>query len=446
VLNIFKSKKKADSIFHNGKIYCGYDFSNIEEALAIKDERIIAIGDFEAMEELMDDETELFDLEGKFVFPGFINTDTDYVNEVFFEQYIHLDEDMEVQEIMDAIEGMSYYYEEKEVIFAQGYGDDVFSDLSAMEVTKMLDLISNEKPVLLVANNNMECVYNSYAKDLILGTAEEEVVEIITLPYILNLLIPYDFDQVMEKVMRVNEEASEKGFTTVFNSKSPYYFDEVFENALLELYNEGDLRFKYQGSFYANRAFNLKYIKYILGKLRTNCSELSNYIEHDSMFIEMNNRMSSTWLAEVINYCDEINVNLQINCKNEKDMEKLEEVLIKSKGNERLNVVAVCDTDMNSEFVDVYPSGKTTFKDTEAWIKYNTEEAAERLGMQEVIGIIDEGYVADMAIFAENPMEMRLSEFKKLNASITVVNGKIVYDEDRERDDEWYDIFSGAPL
>lgn len=445
LLNIFKSRKKADTILHNGHIYSDYEISDINEALAIKDEKIIAIGVFESMEELIGDETLIIDLKGKHVFPGFIQTDKNYVNEVFFKEYVHLDEEMNVTEIMDAIDGMSYFYDDRDIIFAHGYGDDTFKESSSNEITNMLDSISKEKPVLLVAENNMECLYNTYAKNIILETAEEEMVEIITLPYILNLLIPYDFDQVLENVMEINEESKDKGFTTLFNAKSPYFFDEGFENALLDLYNEENLKFKYQGSFYANRAYKLKYIKYILGKLRTNCSELLNYIEHEVLFIDLNKQMSEEWIDEIINYCGEINIKIQIKCYDKEDLNKLEKVLSKRRINDNKSVVIYNDHN-NSELLDVIKTSKDDFTNTEEMIKYQTEEAAERIGKEDEIGVIKEGYIADIAIFSYNPLEMTPQEFIKEDAVITIINGKIVHDEQKDRDDEWYDIFSKAPL
>lgn len=448
MLNIFKSKKKADSIFINGNIYKGYGFNDTVEAVAIKDGLIIALGDYDEMEELVNEDTLTVDLEGKYVLPGFINFNNNSVLETFFEQYIHLDESMSLEEIIDSIEGMSYYYDQRDIIFGYGYSENAFNKLKNEDIIKRLDEISQSKPVLLVSSNNMECVYNSVARNIILGTAEEEVVEIITLPYILNLLIPYDFAEIMEKLTNINNNAKEKGFTTLCNVKSPYFFDEVFENALLDLYNEGNLNFKYQGSFYINRQYNLKYIKYMIGKLRTNCSELSNYMEHDILFVDMNKHMKADWLSEVFKYCEEVKISIQIECSKEEELNEVISAFDSSKMSETSNLTVIYNGGEVESFVPfktIY-SQRKSFDKTMDLIRDRTETGAEVIGADEILGVIQEGYVADFAIFDECPLEMKPADFMKMNTSITVINGEIVYNEEKERDDEWYDIFSGTPL
>jgi predicted amidohydrolase YtcJ len=67
-----KNKKTVDSIFYNAKIYTVDHDSTIAEALAVSDGRIAAVGTKDDLLELYEAKN-LVDLEGRIVFPGFID-------------------------------------------------------------------------------------------------------------------------------------------------------------------------------------------------------------------------------------------------------------------------------------------------------------------------------------------------------------------------------------
>ncbi len=74
-------------------------------------------------------------------------------------------------------------------------------------------------------------------------------------------------------------------------------------------------------------------------------------------------------------------------------------------------------------------------KDPEEAIEHLTMESAEMLGMEEVLGSIEKDKYADFTVFRENLLEKRPSEFGKLYSDMTVLNGEIVHDVDRENDE-----------
>lgn len=75
------SKETADVVFTNGKIYTVNEAQPWAEAIAIKDGEIIAVGGNDDIAGLKDDETEVTDLEGKFVMPGIVST---HEHSIFF--------------------------------------------------------------------------------------------------------------------------------------------------------------------------------------------------------------------------------------------------------------------------------------------------------------------------------------------------------------------------
>jgi predicted amidohydrolase YtcJ len=64
----------ADLVILNGKIVTIDDGNPRVDALAVKDDKIMAVGTVEEINELISDETKVIDADGKFVMPGFIDS------------------------------------------------------------------------------------------------------------------------------------------------------------------------------------------------------------------------------------------------------------------------------------------------------------------------------------------------------------------------------------
>jgi len=64
----------ADLVLLNGNVVTMNDSNMYAEAVAIKGNKILAVGSAEDIEELIGDSTEVIDLDGKFVMPGFIES------------------------------------------------------------------------------------------------------------------------------------------------------------------------------------------------------------------------------------------------------------------------------------------------------------------------------------------------------------------------------------
>ena len=75
-----------------------------------------------------------------------------------------------------------------------------------------------------------------------------------------------------------------------------------------------------------------------------------------------------------------------------------------------------------------------------------TTEAAKIIGMQDSLGSIQAGKLADFAIFDENPLECEVKLIPRLHASMTVLNGEIIYDAEAENDIELYNLMMSQQL
>ncbi|MDJ0858492.1 MAG: hypothetical protein QNJ03_05400, partial [Dinoroseobacter sp.] len=61
----------ADTVFTNGRIYTVESDQPMVEAFALRDGRFLKVGSAEDMESVTGENTEVIDLEGQFVMPGF---------------------------------------------------------------------------------------------------------------------------------------------------------------------------------------------------------------------------------------------------------------------------------------------------------------------------------------------------------------------------------------
>ena len=213
----FKKTESADIIFYNGHIFTQDPDLPWADAAAVKGETIIGVGNFSEMENITGKATQLVDLEGKFMFPGFIDAHRSPVLKVFQDQYLDLSDCRSAEEILSAVSTWAEEHEEQEILFGYGYRDDLKpqepnasadaeDDAEELEPadfpysSKLLSQACEDKPVLLLCQNGVQCWTNMAADAIIAQTAEDEVVETITVAYVLNLLIPFDFDEIEDLV------------------------------------------------------------------------------------------------------------------------------------------------------------------------------------------------------------------------------------------------------
>lgn len=69
-----KKQEEADLVLIDGKIFTADEADSFVEAVAVKDERIISLGSNEDIQKLVGPSTEVLDIKGKLVIPGFIDS------------------------------------------------------------------------------------------------------------------------------------------------------------------------------------------------------------------------------------------------------------------------------------------------------------------------------------------------------------------------------------
>lgn len=469
----FKKVEAADLILHNGHVFTQNPELPWASAVACKGEEIMAVGNFDDMDGIIGNDTQIIDLDGKYVFPGFIDIHRSPVLKTFEGRYADLSECSSPEDVAEAIRDWADENPDNEIIFGYGYRDDLKpedgeeDEFSAS--SRLLDEVCPDKPVLLLCANCIDCWTNSTADRIIVDTAEEECVDTVTVGYVLNLLIPFDFDVIEESVRTEISDLADKGFTSVLNLQSPDYFESLYQDSIIGLYNEGQMRQRFFGSYFMNRPLLPQGLIHRLMSRRTNCLELGGMIHAEMLNLYLDNSNSPVPFTQ-----DSLNKILEDVC--DKGFEIFLEAIekgdllmaydalehVRSKGYKNMFVIA-SDCQLSSEDTadliywesafktwgtNVFSPGSLTGSVTsvEEAIDHLTVDAAAVVGMSEKLGSLEAGKLADMAIFDENLFDLDLKLLPRIHASITVLGGEIVYDADAENDMEMYNLMASQQL
>lgn len=441
----FKKTQAADIIFYNGHIYTHDPDFPWADAVACTDGKISAVGDFDAMDAFKGKHTETVDLDGKFVFPGFIDIHRSPVMKVFEGKYLDLTGCQSTEEIGRRVSGWAKSHPDQEIIFGYGF-------LEHMDPPQeLLDKCCSDRPVLLLAESGIGCAVNSAAEQIIQETAEEECVEIVTVNYVLNLLMPFDFEEIEAAVEQTMDQLSQQGITTVLNQQTPDYFESLYQDSMVALYNEGKLRQRFFGSYLMNRPLQPRGLIYQLNRRKTNCSELSGMVQANMLNVYLDEancpmEFPQDAMDQILLDVADKGFHFFIEAKDRGDMMKAYETLEVIRGKGYKNAVTIAsDVKLTEEDMshlercgDVYTAWASDLKaahpnaakcsTAEEALDEMTIHAAASIGMEKALGMIEKGRQADFTVFAENPLEKTLSDFASMKAVMTIINGEIVYE------------------
>lgn len=406
---LFKKKVTcADRIFYNGHIYTMDPDLPWTEAVAVEGGRVMAVGNYSEMEDIKNEDTEVIDLDGKFMLPGFIDIHHSPVMKMMNANYtVDEEEEREAEE------------EEAKNIFAsldhavQVLDDDEDEEVSAAEET--------EEP-------------------------EEDLTEYYV-----------DTSEFTAKVKESMERLSDRGITAVVNLKTPNEIENEYENSLIEIYTEEDLGNRFNGALYVNRPVPARLVKEVLSMRRTKCTELGDMVRNEILHLVLDSSEGKAFpqkdLNDMLAECSDRGFILFIEAVEHEDLLKAYNAadFVRNKGYHN-NILIISDEELTDEEDSILSSSQTVFT---TWrsdemgrsyfegIEFTPEEAVEHLtmesaaiiGMENDLGSIEKGKYADFAVFSEDPFKVRSGQFSRLNADMTVVNGEIVHDVDAENDE-----------
>ncbi|MBQ1690044.1 MAG: amidohydrolase family protein [Firmicutes bacterium] len=442
----FKKKEEhADKLFYNAYVYTMNedidwpdDAPEEEEgqlhwvnAVAVKDGRILAVGDYGEMESLIDDDTEKIDLKGKFLVPGFID--------IHHSPVMRLEEKLRGPLDGDDVMDEENAHEELDLEVEKENFDPIFGTTEVIVETP-----EEEEPP------EEEKLEEEYAEELDGELDEEEPAYVMPT------------DEFLQAFREELEALGDHGITSVLNIKTPNELELEFEDQLIELYSEGTPCPRFYGSLYVNLPVFPQAVRSVLLQRRTKCTELDGMVVNEVLYLSVDGNAAKHLdrhsLADIMVEAADRGFTYYIEAATKHDLIEVYEAVdeLRNKGHKNIVIVA-CDLELDGETMSRFSSSQTVLKTWEPVITgrsffeghmddigdamdHMTIEAARILGLDEELGTVEKGKRADFAIFDEDPYTLTPAELSKAYCDMTVVNGEIVHDVDRENEDFLMDM------
>ncbi|MBQ9960741.1 MAG: amidohydrolase family protein [Firmicutes bacterium] len=423
----FKKSISADLVLHNGNVITSdVDMPKVS-AVACKGNKIVAVGEYEDVEPLINADTEIVNLEGKYLVPGFISLLDSPVMKAFEGKYADLSHCESLDQLCDSLDLWIASHPDSDIYFGYGFNEVIFEreyEDNPEAIIGFLDKCCDDKPLVLLGKNNITCLLNSYAVDFVRQTAEEEMVQYITAPYILNLLIPFDFEELENSINEQISRNNKAGITSVLNLDSPDYFDTFYQDVLVGLYNEGELKQRFFGSYYMNRPVMPSGLVHHLMNRKNTCIELDDFVNSNILYIDLDTDNCPVEFTQEIldNIAEEVadkGFDIIIKAAAYSDLEMAYMALehIRSKGYK--NIFAIQSEHLISDEL----SNELMYSES-AYIlnSITSSEFADVIGMTAKLGSIEVGKLADMAVFEEDPY----TSSDKNTAHMVIIDGAVV--------------------
>jgi len=223
--------RQADIVFQNGAVYAVDQQRSMAEAVAVKGKDIIFVGSNSAAAELVGPKTEVIDLDGKMVLPGFIDSHAHVsatINEDDSAMLYHLDS---AAGYVSAVKDFAINHPDLSVIYGHGWNNEVFPPEGPLK--DELDAVIVDRPVSLMSNDGHSIWVNSKALEMAgitkdtpcpsggmieinpatgepSGTIRETARDLVQ-----NVLPPYTVEQLKTGIRDFMLEAARVGITSV---------------------------------------------------------------------------------------------------------------------------------------------------------------------------------------------------------------------------------------
>jgi len=467
IFGLFKKQEYADIVYKGGRIYTLDADAPWAEAVACKDGRIMAVGDDRLMSELTGEDTEVVDLEGGTLLPGFIDICGHPVLQAFQKVCLILYEDMPRDMVLSALAeyvndnpGYSGY-------FAYGFNTDYVAGKKEEELWKALDEICNHKPIAMLDISGLNGWFNTKAMELVRAAiAEETEPKIITIAYVLHVLSPIDFESLQRSVVELAGEYCKRGYTTVFDCGSPDFLHAIYQEMIVEMLQTDMLKQRLKGSFLITNNISPEYVVKKMAQKSDSCGEISEYI--DCCFLKLIAHSDTNENAAAMNddllkilaiMASDKGFDFHIDAIGEKAVtsafnaaftaraagyKKSTFIIAHSQNlNQEEKTELLLDNDLHETFStlgDFNQKYRSTeyAKNVKDAIDKLTLDAAVLLGISDDYGSVESGKRADFVVYDENLLDCNLPRFRGLDSRMTIIDGEIVYDAARDIPSIWH--------
>ncbi len=245
-------KNKVDVILSNGQIYTVDENFSRTEAMAVKDGKIVETGPSDVIEKKYDAKEQV-DLEGKFVYPGFIDAHahfTGYAENLY--RYADLRDTKDFNEVLDILKKHDNTVNDK-WLCGRGWDQNDWPGLQYPDKTE-LDKHWPERPVYLVRIDGHAALVNSKALEMASITPESqctggeyvkkngELTGLLidnAMEDVINLIPPVPKKDMLSALKVAEQNCFETGLTMVsdagLNKNMVEWLDGFYKNGSLKI-------------------------------------------------------------------------------------------------------------------------------------------------------------------------------------------------------------------
>lgn len=154
----------ADYVFVNGRVYTLEPKAPWAQALAVQDDRIVAVGRNRTVRKWVGPGTQVIDLTGRMLLPGFIDGHNHFLSGAFAKRGIRLKDSRNREELLGRIG--DYVRAHPERALYVGYGWDEAMMDGAKGTRRELDALCPGKPVVLFSADGRSLWFNTKAMEM----------------------------------------------------------------------------------------------------------------------------------------------------------------------------------------------------------------------------------------------------------------------------------------
>ncbi|MDW7739826.1 MAG: amidohydrolase [Bacillota bacterium] len=162
-------EQQLDTLYYNGVVYTADRDDRTAEAVGIRNGKIVFIGsNFEA-DKYKTTASELINLEGKMVLPGFIDSHLHAPGRILTDLYnISLYEAFDVESILDKVKEFVRKHPDHSIIYGEGFSLGLFTgdEVSRGPGKERLDQVCSDRPIVLFSSDCHLAWLNSKAFEL----------------------------------------------------------------------------------------------------------------------------------------------------------------------------------------------------------------------------------------------------------------------------------------
>ncbi|MEA4922929.1 MAG: amidohydrolase [Eubacteriaceae bacterium] len=256
----------ADLIIMNAAVYTMDDELPRAEAVAVENDKIIAVGNNEDIMKFKEAKTEVVDANGGMVLPGFIDAHCHPTLCAFFENGLYIDQDLTVDEILAAAKKQVEDHPEKNSYFGIGYNECFFDEKGPTK--ELLDEICSDKPIFFLGSSGHEGWCNSKTLELANVTKDTKdplpgfqyferdekgeptghIVEVSTETILFNAVDFFGAEEIYQGYIDTSKSYSSMGVTTTIDCGAFEWMEPICIPTIEKLVKNGDYKQRLFGS------------------------------------------------------------------------------------------------------------------------------------------------------------------------------------------------------